>query len=82
MRSASARRSAASRGRARGDQRELVAADAGEAVAGADLGGGVGGQLAQHAVTGRVAEAVVDALEEVDVHEQDGEDGAALDRRG
>jgi hypothetical protein len=71
-RSAPASRSAASRPApgARRHERELVAADAREAVGRADLGRRVRGELAQHAVAGAVAEAVVDLLERVDVDQQ------------
>jgi hypothetical protein len=61
---------------ARGHDGELVAADPGHAVAAARLRGGARRELAQHAVAGGVAEAVVDLLERVDVGQQQREPGA------
>ena len=55
---------------------ELVAAEAGGGVARADAGVQALGDLQQHRVAGGVAEAVVDRLEVVEVHEDHGEPAA------
>ena len=57
-------------GATRQQQRKLVAAEPGHEVAGSDLILQGRGHLAQHAVAGGVAEAVVDLLEVVQVDEQ------------
>ena len=51
---------------------ELVAAEAGHGVAGADAAAEAGGHRRQEPVAGGVAEAVVDGLEVVEVDEQHG----------
>ena len=53
------------------EHRELVAAEAGHRVAGADRVAQPVGDLDQQLVAGGVAEAVVDLLEAVEVQEQD-----------
>ena len=55
------------------DDRELVAAQPADGVAGADGGPEPRGHLAEQLVTGRVAERVVDLLEPVQVAEQHAE---------
>ena len=52
------------------DQRELVPAEPGQGVAAADHAAEPAGDAAQQRVAGRVAEAVVDALEVVEVEQQ------------
>ena len=58
------------------DQDELVATEAGQGVGGAEQPGEPAGDGDQQLVAGGVAEAVVDPLEPVEVHEHD-RDGAA-----
>ena len=60
--------------------RELVAAEAGGGVGGADAGRDPLGHLEQHPVAGGVAEAVVDGLEVVEVDEHDGHADALAQR--
>ena len=60
--------------------RELVAAEAGGRVARADARLEALGDLDQHLVAGGVAEAVVDHLEVVEVHEDDGDDAVLAAR--
>ena len=62
--------------------RELVAAEAGRGVAGADARVEPLGDLDEHLVAGSVAEAVVDGLEVVEVEEHDGEAAALAPRAG
>ena len=59
-------------GRVVGEDRELVAAQAGDEVAGADRVGDPLGDGLEERVAGGVAERVVDDLEVVEVDEQDG----------
>ncbi len=61
--------------------RELVAAEAGDRVLRAQRGAQPGRDLAQHLVAGGVTEAVVDALEAIEVDEVDGGDGRAVAAR-
>ena len=60
---------------------ELVAAEAGDDVAGAQVGAQARGDRAQQLVAGVVAEAVVDQLEVVEVEEEDPDRRAGDDRR-
>ena len=60
--------------------RELVAAEAGGGVGGADARGDALGHLEQDPVAGGVAEAVVDGLEVVEVDEQHGHPDAVAQR--
>ena len=64
-------------GRVLGQDRELVAAEAGHEVALADRPGDPLGDRDEQRVAGRVAERVVDDLEVVEVDEQDGGDRLA-----
>ena len=58
-----------------GEHDELVAAEARDRVLGPQRGGDAVGGAAQHLVAARVAEAVVDRLEAVEVEEQHGQRG-------
>ena len=59
---------------------ELVAAEAGGGVSGADAGGDPLGHLEQHPVSGGVPETIVDGLEVVQVDEDDGHPDALAQR--
>jgi hypothetical protein len=66
----------------RQQDRELVAADAGDQLGAGDSGLQAGADLAQQPVTGLVAERVVELLEVVEVDQQQRELGLALAGRG
>ena len=66
---------------ARQDDRELVAAEPADGVAGTDRGAQPGGHLAEQLVAGRVPQGVVDLLEAVEVAEEHAQVGAAARRR-
>lgn len=64
----------------RHDHHELLAAQTAGQIDGADIGRQTDRELAQNLVAGVVAEAVVDRLKVVDVHDQDGDGITSMGR--